>query len=84
MDEISHTTGNNHRFLGMDIKFIGGKEVTVYMPHNVDDVLEDFGEILKGNVVNPKTSQLFTIKSDAKYIDDKRNHCYHSITTKIL
>ena len=50
----------------MDIEFIGGKKVTVSTPHHVDEDLEDFVETLKGNVVNPETSQLFTITSEAK------------------
>ena len=37
--EISHTTGNNHTFLGTDIEFIGGKKVTVSTSHHVDEAL---------------------------------------------
>ena len=71
-------------FLGMDIEFIGGKKVAVSTPNNVDEALEDFGETLKGNVVKPETSQLFTITSEAKELDDGKKERYHFITTKIL
>ena len=67
---LSRTTGKKHIFLGMDIKFIGGNKVTFSTPHHVDEALEDFYETLKGNVVNPTTSQLFTITSEAKELDD--------------
>ena len=33
--KLSRTTGKQHIFLGMEIKFIGGKKVTVYTPHHV-------------------------------------------------
>ena len=53
--KLSCTTGKKHTFLGMDIEFIGGKKVTVSTTHHVDEALEDFGETLKRNVVNPST-----------------------------
>ena len=53
-------------------------------PHHIYEALEDFGETLKGNVVNPATSQHFTITSEAKEVDDEKKESYNSITTKIL
>ena len=49
-----------------------GKKVTVSTPHHVDEALEDFGETLKGNVVNHATSQLVTTTSESKDLDDKK------------
>ena len=69
--KLSHRTGKKHTFLGVDIKFIGGKKVTVSTPHHVDEALEYFGETLKGNVLNPATSQLFTITSEPKKLDNE-------------
>ena len=68
--KLSRTTEKKHTLLDMDIDFIGGKKVTVSTPHHVDEDLEDFGETVKGNVVNPATSQLFTITSESKELDD--------------
>ena len=68
----------------MDIEFIGGNKFAVSKPHHVDEALEDFGETLKVNMVNPETSQLFTITSEAKELDDEKKEHYHSITAKIL
>ena len=56
----------------MDIEFIGGNKVAVTMPHHVDEALEYFGETPKRKVVNPATSQLFNITSEAKDIDDEK------------
>ena len=57
----------------MDIEFIGRNKFAVSKPHHVDEALEDFGETLKVNMVNPETSQLFTITS---YIEvGKRSYC---------
>ena len=65
------TTGNKHTFLSMGVDFIRAKKVALTMPHPIDEDLEDFGENLKGNVVNPTTSQLFTITNETKYIYEK-------------
>ena len=70
--KLSRTTGNKRMFLGMDIDFIGRKKVVVSTPHHTDEALEDLGETLEGNVVNPTTSQLFTITSELKELDDEK------------
>ena len=53
-------------------------------PHPVNEAVEYFGETLKGNVVNPATSQLFAITSEAKELGDGKKERYHLITAKIL
>ena len=68
----------------MDIEFISKKKVTVSIPHHVEEDLEDFCESLKGNVVNPTTSQLFIITSEVNDLDDGITERYHLITAKIL
>ena len=70
--KLSHTKGKKNTSLGMDIEFIGGNKVTVSTPYHVDEALEYFGETLKGNVMNPATSQLFTITSEARDLGDEK------------
>ena len=48
------------------------EKFVVSTPHHIDEDLEDFGKNLKGNAVSPVTSQLFTITSEAKDLDDKK------------
>ena len=79
--KLLHTTGKKHTFLGMDIEFIEDKKVVLDITHNNNEALEDFWENLKGNVVNPETSQPFTITSEAKDIDDENKESYHLITS---
>ena len=71
-------------FLGIDIQFIDGNEVKVSMSHHVDKDLEELGDILKGKVVNHVTSQLLTIISETKELDDEIKERCHLINTKIL
>ena len=53
-------------------------------PNHVNEDLEYFGETLKGNIVNPTTSQIFTITSEAKELDDEKKECYHSKNARTL
>ena len=82
--KLYRTTGKKHTFLGVDIKFIGRNKFAVSMSYYVEEDLEGFGETLKGNVMNPSTSQLFTITSEANEIYYEKKERYHSITAKIL
>ena len=68
----------------MNIEFIGKKKVAVSTSHHIEEALKDFGETLKGNLVNPETSQPSTITSEAKELDDKKKERYHLIIAKIL
>ena len=76
--KLSQTTGKKHTFFSMDREFIVRKKVTVSKPNNFGEALEDFCETMKGNVVNPTTSQIFIITSEAH----KKQERYHSIIAK--
>ena len=71
-EKIWRTTRNKHTFLGVYIEFIGRKKFELTTPHHVNKILKDFGEAIKRNVVNPATSQLFTIANEAKILMMKR------------
>ena len=45
--KLSSTTGKNHMFLCMDIKFIGEEKVAVSTPYHFGKALEDFDKTLK-------------------------------------
>ena len=79
-EKLSHTTEEKHTFFSMDREFIVRKKVTVSKPNNFGEALEDFCETMKGNVVNPTTSQIFIITSEAH----KKQERYHSIIAKRL
>ena len=83
-EKLSRTAGKKHTFLYMDIEFIGGKKFALTTLHQINEALKYFEETLKGNIVNPKKSQLFTINNETKYIDDEKKECHHSITANIL
>ena len=82
--DLTRTTGKKHTFLGMDIELIGDRKVAITTPQHIEEVLDDFPETLKGNVVNPANSKLFEIVSEAKELDKGRKEVFHSIVQKLL
>ena len=48
--------------------------------------MEDFGEVLKGDVVNPAKSKLFTIidEADDIHVPEDRKEIFHSCVAKLL
>ena len=41
-------------------------------PQHIQEVLEDFREVLKGDIVNPVKSKLFTIIDEAEVLSEGR------------
>ena len=82
--KLARTTGKKHTFLGMDIEFIGDKTVLIVTPQHIREALEDFGEELDTDAVNPAKSKLFTINHDSEQLDESKADMYHSITAKLL
>ena len=58
--------------------------MAIETPQHIDEILEAFPEVLKGNVVNPANSKLFEIVEDAEELDEERKEIYHSIVAKLL
>ena len=65
LGKLTRTTGWSHTFLRVDIDFIGDGKVAISRPQHLEECMEDFGKTLKGNVVNPALSKLFTITAAA-------------------
>ncbi len=53
LGKLARTTGTKHTFLGMDIEFIGDKKVAIGTPQHILEAIEDFGEDLDEDAVNP-------------------------------
>jgi hypothetical protein len=82
--KLTRTTGAKHMFLGMDIEFLGDKKVAIATPQHINEAIEDFGEDLETDAVNPAKSKLFIINHESECLGDEKADIYHSITAKLL
>jgi hypothetical protein len=82
--ELVRSVGKKHTFLGIDFEILPDKKVAITTPQHIREVLEDFGEVLKGDVVNPAKSKLFTIIDEADDLPEERKELFHSCVAKLL
>jgi hypothetical protein len=82
--KLARTTGTKHTFLGMDIEFVGDKKVAVGAPQHIDEAIEDFGEDLDEDAVNPAKSNLFTVNPDSVPLPENKADICHSVVAKLL
>jgi hypothetical protein len=82
--KLARTTGTKHTFLGMDIELMGDKKVAVGTPQHIDEAIEDFGEDLDEDAVNPAKSNLFTANPDSVPLPENKADMYHSVVAKLL
>lgn len=72
--KLSRSRGKKHTFLGMDIKLLGHIKVAISTPQHLQEALDLFGEIIKGDVVNPANHRFLT------YV----RRLFHSIVALLL
>ena len=82
--KFTRNTGDEHTFLGMDISFLGDGKVAIATPQHIQEALDDSGENLNGNVVNPALSKLFKVRKEEKLLTSDEAEKFHSIVAKLL
>ena len=80
--KMSKTTGDEHDFLGMHIKY-KKKKVEISMKKHILKALDEFMEDVTRNATTPANSHLFTIRESPK-LDEKRADNFHSVVALLL
>ena len=79
---MSSTRGNEHEFLGMNIKF-KDKKVKINMKKHIKKAIDAFEDDITRNSVTPATSYLFKTR-DAPKLSEKRAENFHSVNAMLL
>ena len=79
--KMSSTGGNEHEFLGMNIKY-KDKKVKINMRKHIRKAIDAFEDDITRNSVAPATSYLFKT-SDAPKLNEKRAEKFHSVNTML-
>jgi hypothetical protein len=61
-DKMTVTTGCKHRYLGMDLDFSRPGVLGVTMIKYIDDIFEDFPELIEKSARTPHTDNLFKVR----------------------
>jgi len=68
----------------MGTEFIGNGKLSIVMPQHIGKVIEDFGEDLSTDAVNPAKSKLFTVDPEPELLSEAKADTFHSLTAKLL
>ena len=82
--KITITTGDEHTFLGMNIKFNKNGTVTIDMQDYVKETLTDFPDKLRNKVASPARPDLFFVKNASPRLNQERSDIFHSIVMKLM
>ena len=82
--KITVTTGNEHNFLGMNIKFNTNGTVTIDMQEYVKETLTDFPDKLRKSVTSPARPDLFYVDNTSPMLTQERSDIFHSIVMKLM
>ena len=76
------TYGKEHEYLGMKVKITDDKKVLIDMTDQVKEVIEYFGEEIKGSVSTPANRNLLSIDINSTPLDKRRKELFHSVTAR--
>ena len=83
--------GKSLNFLGMEIEFLcngklklGTVQYLKDMIEELEEILKEYGELLDRTYPHPAAKWLFTIKPDAKALDEAKADVYRSFVAKLI
>jgi hypothetical protein len=83
--KMTVTRGNDHTFLGMDIKFNKeARTVTLTMNNYITEAIKDFGDDVSSPASTPSGKGLFDVDPASKALTKSASELFHSIVAKLL
>ena len=82
--KITVTRGDEHSFLGMNIKYNGDGTATIKMDQYLREAMADFGIDPQRTVATPAKPLLFDVNKNAPKLSKLDSDMFHSITAKLL
>jgi hypothetical protein len=85
-DKMTVTTGKEHRFLGMDFDYSRPGVLWVTMIKYIEDILEDFPELIEKSSRTPHTENLFKFRdeSEATFLSEEQAQQFHRVVAQLL
>ena len=83
--ELTTSRGNEHSFLGMNIKFDKEKQtVAINMKGQLQEAIDLYPDKIPDRVVSPASKHLFDVNDDAEQLEMERSKVFHSIVMKLM
>ena len=78
------TRGTNHKFLGMDISFLGDGTATIHMPSYISEAIEESGLDVSKSATSPCSNTLLVIDPTSPELPVPKAKIFHSVVAKLL
>ena len=82
--DLKVTRGDEYTFLGMKIKMLKNKTVSVSTINYIHEVLDQFPQKFNSGATTPATTHIFEINETAEKLSDEKAEIFHSIVAKLL
>jgi hypothetical protein len=81
--EMTKTYGEEHDFLGMNIKYVDGK-VVISMKKHILKAMDSFLDDINREATSPAKTYLFEVREGADKLNEERADNFHSVTASLL
>ena len=72
-------------YLGMDFDFSVKKQVSIFMRHYVDKIIQEFPDPLRNKVIStPTTAKLYEIRNIVPKLNSEKKMTFHRIVAQLL
>jgi hypothetical protein len=78
------TRGAAHKFLGMNITYLGDGTATIHMPSYIHEAIADSGLDVSKGASSPCASSLLVVDPDSPLLPVPRAKLFHSIVAKLI
>ncbi len=77
--KLNMHTRKKHDYLGMDMEFNNDGTINISVIKYLQDLIEDFPEVIMGRTATPATDHLFNVrdKKEAKALEEERALAFH-------
>jgi hypothetical protein len=84
--KLNMHTGKKHDYLGMNMEFNDDRTLNILMIKYLQDVIEDFPEVITGRAATPAADHLFNIrdKKEARVLEEEWALTFHCTVAQLL
>ena len=82
--KMSQTRGDEHEFIGMNMKFTKDKKVKIGMKKHVLKAINSFHDDITRDAATPATSYLFSVRESSPKLSEEKADNFHSVVAMLL
>jgi hypothetical protein len=78
------TRGNTHKFLGMDIVYLGDGTATIHMPSYITEAIDESGLDITSSATSPCAGTLYDVDINSPLLPPDKAKTFHSVVAKLI